>query len=288
VVNLGQQIFNALSSASVYALVAVGLSIVFGLSRIVNIAYGDFLTLGAYIVFIVAPGGAIAFVWGFGAAAVGIGVLSVILERILFRRTLARPVNGFLISLGLVQIIENGLAWKYTENAVTVAPANAAVWNVGGVDISADRVIIIAGTVVILVALIWFLDRTRMGLWIRAVATDREAAALMGVPVTRVIAGVFALGGVLAGAGGAFVALLEPPNPLLGAELILKGFVVALVGGLGSVRGAIVGALALAVMETVLITAGLAAWLDAIEFAAVIALLLFRPQGLIGGVEHSI
>lgn len=287
-VNLGQQIFNALSSASVYALVAIGLSIVFGLSRIVNIAYGDFLTLGAYVVFVVAPGGGIAFVWGFGAAAVAIGVLTVILERLLFRRTLVRPVNGFLISLGLVQIIENGLAYKYTDNAVTVSPANSTVWNLGGVLVSADRVIIVAGTVVMIIALIWFLDHTRTGLMIRAVATDRETAALMGAPVTRIIAGVFALGGVLAGMGGAFVALLEPPTPLLGAELVLKGFVVALVGGLGSVRGALLGAVALGVVETVLITIGLTPWLDAIEFAAVILLLVFRPQGLIGGVEHAI
>jgi branched-chain amino acid transport system permease protein len=288
VVNLLQQLFNAASDASVYAICAAGLSIVFGLSRIVNLAYGDFLTLGAYVVFIVAPAGAIGFIWGFGVAAVVVGVLCIIFYRLLFRFTLVRPVNGFLISLGLTQIIENGLAWHYTENPVTVAPANAAVWNVGGVLMSADRVIIIVGTIIILAILVWFLERTRTGLSIRAVATDRETASLMGVPVTRVIAGVFALGGVLAGMGGAFVALLEPPTPLLGAELILKGFVIALVGGLGNVRGAILGAIALAVVETVLITVGLSAWLDAIEFGAVIVLLLFRPQGLIGGVEHSI
>jgi branched-chain amino acid transport system permease protein len=287
VVNLLQQLFNAASDASVYAICAAGLSIVFGLSRIVNIAYGDFLTLGAYAVFIVAPSGAIGFVYGFGAAALAVGVLCIIFYRLLFKWTLVRPVNGFLISLGLSQIIENGLAWHYTENPVTVAPADAAVWNVGGVLMSADRVIIIVGTIIILAVLIWFLEKTRTGLAIRAVATDRETASLMGAPVTKLIAGVFALGGVLAGMGGAFVALLEPPTPLLGAELILKGFVIALVGGLGNVRGAILGAIALAVVETVLITVGLAAWLDAIEFGAVIVLLLFRPQGLIGGVEHT-
>ena len=282
-----QQCFNVLSSASVYALVAIGLSVIFGLSGIINIAYGDFMTLGAYVVFVVAPGGAIAFIWGFGAAALTIGVLSIVLERVLFRWTLIRPVNGFLVSLGLSQIIENGVAYHWGQNSVTVAPADAANWTVGSVIMSADRVIIIAGTIVLVVALILFLDRTRTGTAIRAVAADREAAALMGIPVTRLVTGVFALGGVIAGIGGGFVALLEPPYPLLGAELVLKGFVVALVGGLGSVRGAVIGAILLALIETVLVTVGLAGWTDAIEFGAVILLLIIRPQGLVRGLAHS-
>jgi branched-chain amino acid transport system permease protein len=282
-----QQCFNVLSSASVYALVAIGLSVIFGLSGIINIAYGDFMTLGAYVVFVVAPGGAIAFIWGFGAAALTIGVISIVLERVLFRWTLIRPVNGFLVSLGLSQIIENGVAYHWGQNSVTVAPADAANWTVGPVIMSADRVIIIAGTIVLVVALILFLDRTRTGTAIRAIAADREAAALMGIPVTRLVTAVFALGGVIAGIGGGFVALLEPPYPLLGAELVLKGFVVALVGGLGSVRGAVIGAVLLALIETVLVTVGLAGWTDAIEFGAVILLLIIRPQGLVRGLAHS-
>jgi branched-chain amino acid transport system permease protein len=282
-----QQCFNVLSSASVYALVAIGLSIIFGLSGIINIAYGDFMTLGAYVVFVVAPGGAIAFIWGFGAAALTIGVISIVLERVLFRWTLIRPVNGFLVSLGLSQIIENGVAYHWGQNSVTVAPADAANWTVGNVIMSADRVIIIVGTIVLVVALILFLDRTRTGTAIRAIAADREAAALQGIPVTRLVTGVFALGGVIAGIGGGFVALLEPPYPLLGAELVLKGFVVALVGGLGSVRGAVIGAVLLALIETVLVTVGLSGWTDAIEFGAVIVLLIIRPQGLVRGVAHS-
>jgi branched-chain amino acid transport system permease protein len=282
-----QQGFNVLSSASVYALVAIGLSVIFGLSGIINIAYGDFMTLGAYVVFVVAPGGAIAFIWGFAASAVAVGVLSIVLERVLFRWTLIRPVNGFLVSLGLSQIIENGVAWHFGQDSVTVAPADSANWAVGGLIMSADRVIIIVGTVVLVVALIFFLDRTQTGTAIRAIAADREAAALMGIPVTRLVTAVFALGGVIAGLGGGFVALLQPPYPLLGSELVLKGFVVALVGGLGSVRGAVIGALLLALIETVLVSAGLSGWTDVIEFGAVILLLIIRPQGLARGLAHS-
>jgi branched-chain amino acid transport system permease protein len=282
-----QQGFNVLSSASVYALVAIGLSVIFGLSGIINIAYGDFMTLGAYVVFVVAPGGAIAFLWGFIASAAAVAVLSIVLERVLFRFTLRRPVNGFLISLGLSQIIENGVAYHWGQDSVTVAPANAANWTIGGVIMSADRVIIIIGTVALVVGLILFLERTQTGTAIRAIAADREAAALMGIPVTRLVTGVFALGGLIAGLGGGFVALLEPPYPLLGAELVLKGFVVALVGGLGSVRGAVIGAVVLAFIETALVSGGLAGWTDVIEFGAVILLLVIRPQGLARGLAHS-
>jgi branched-chain amino acid transport system permease protein len=214
-------------------------------------------------------------------------VLSIVLERALFRWTLRRPVNGFLVSLGLSQIIENGVAYHWGQDSVTVAPADAANWTVGGVIMSADRVIIIVGTVVLVVALILFLDRTQTGTAIRAIAADREAAALMGIPVTRLVTGVFALGGLIAGLGGGFVALLQPPYPLLGAELVLKGFVVALVGGLGSVRGAVIGAVLLALIETGLVTAGLSGWTDVIEFGAVILLLVIRPQGLARGLAHS-
>jgi len=140
---------------------------------------------------------------------------------------------------------------------------------------------------VLVVALIYFLDKTQTGTAIRAIAADREAAALMGIPVTRLVTAVFALGGVIAGLGGGFVALLQPPYPLLGSELVLKGFVVALVGGLGSVRGAVVGAVLLALIETVLVSGGLSGWTDVIEFGAVILLLIIRPQGLARGLAHS-
>jgi branched-chain amino acid transport system permease protein len=282
-----QQAFNAASSAAVYLLVAVGVSIVFGLSRVINIAYGDFMTCGSYVIFVIAVNGGLSFIYGFGVAAVGMAVVFIILERVLFRSQLARPVNGFLISLGLSDIIENALTAKYTQNPVSPKAASNALWVIHGVVIPADRVIIIVTSAVMVAALIVFLDHTRTGLAIRAIAHDREAAALMGAPVTRLVATVFAIGGLIAGAGGALFSLLEPVQPLLGAELILKGFIVALVGGLGSVRGAVIGAIALAITEAVIIGINLTSWLDVLEFGAVIALLLWRPSGLLGGVAHS-
>ena len=204
-----QQAFNAASSASVYLLVAVGLTIMFGLSRLINIAYGDFMTLGAYIVFIVAAGGGLTFILGFAVAIFALAAINVILYQLLFKRTMPRPITGFLISLGLVQIIENGLNWHYNGRPIIVQGASNTVWVLGGVDITVDRVIIIIGTILIAASLIFFLDFTRTGLAIRAIATDREAAALMGVPVTKLVGLVFLIGGLLAGVGGAFIALLS-------------------------------------------------------------------------------
>jgi branched-chain amino acid transport system permease protein len=286
--NLLQQLFNTLSLASIYVLVAVGLTIIFGLSQIVNFAYGDLMTVGAYAVFVVAPSGAIAFLWGFWFAAAFVGLACFLLERLLFQWTLIRPVNGFLISLGLVQIIENAIAAKYTANPVAVQSATNTVWSVDGVDISADRVIIILGTVAILAVLMFYLGHTREGLAIRAVSSDREAAALMGAPVKKLVTRVFTIGGVIAGMGGAFISLINPITPFIGAELILKGFVVALVGGLGSVRGALIGAAVLAAAETAFVMINLSSWLDPLEFGLAILLLLLRPQGLVRGVAHSL
>lgn len=283
-----QQLINSVSVASTYTLVAVGLTIVFGLSQIVNFAYGDLLTVGAYVLFAVAPAGGIAFVYGFGAAMVSLAVLFLLLERLLFRWTLTRPINGFLISLGLVQIIESALTWKYTSNPVTVKPPSATVWRIGSVYISVSQVIVMIGSAVLMIALAWYFDNTRRGTAIRAASADSEAAALMGAPVTRLISGTFVLGGILAGAGGAFIALLQPLTPTTGAEFILKGFAIALVGGLGNIRGAFVAAALFAIMETILVSVGLSAWLDALEFGIIILILLFRPQGILRGMAHEL
>jgi branched-chain amino acid transport system permease protein len=285
---LVQQLVNAVSLASAYTLVAVGLTIVFGLSQIVNFAYGDFLTVGGYITYVVAAAGGIAFIYGFGAAMVGVAVLCLLLERIVFRWTLTRPINGFLVSLGLVQVIESALSWKYTDNPVTLKPASAKVWKLGSVYLSAAQLIVILGTVVLIFAMTWYFDHTRRGTAIRAASADSEAAALMGAPVTRLISTTFMLCGVLAGAGGAFIALLQPLTPTTGAELIIKGFAIALVGGLGSIRGALVGAVFLAAVETVVATLGWSTWLDPIEFGIIIVVLLLRPQGLLRGVAHAL
>lgn len=285
---LVQQLLNTLSVASAYTLVAVGLTIVFGLSQIVNFAYGDFLTVGGYIVFAVASAGGIAFVYGFGLAMVGVALLCLLLERIVFRWTLTRPINGFLVSLGLVQVIQSALSWKYTDNPVRVKPASVKVWKIGSVYVSASQAIVFFGTVVLLVALVAYFDHTRHGTAIRAAAADNEAAALMGAPVSRLISSTFALGGMLAGAGGAFIALLQPLTPTSGAVLILKGFAIALVGGLGNIKGAFVGAAFLAVVETTFVTAGMSTWLDPIEFGLIILVLLARPQGLLRGMAHAL
>ncbi len=285
---LPQQLVNTISVASAYTLVAVGLTIVFGMSQIINLAYGDFFTVGGYIVFIVAAGGGIAFIWGFAAAVIGVAILCFLLERILFRWTLVRPVNGFLVSLGLVQVIESGLSYHYTTNPVLVKPISNTVWHLHGTFISVDQVIVIIGTAIILVLTVWYFDHTRRGVAIRAASIDSEAAALMGAPVSKLISGTFALGGALAGAGGAFVASLQPLTPQLGGELILKGFAIALVGGLGNIRGAFPGACLFAVMETIFITSGLSAWLDPLEFGVIVLILLVRPNGLLRGIAHSL
>src|SRR3569833_2301640 len=285
---VAQQLFNAVSSASVFALLAVGVTLVFGLTRIVNFAHGNFLTVGSYMLLLAAPGGAFMFLVGLPVAIVAVAVLAVVLDRLLFRHLLVQPIRGILVSLGLIQLIESSLAIIFTASPHTVQAAVPAVLDVGGVRMPVDRLIVIGGTLVIFLALYIYLERTRIGLMIRAVAVDSETAGLMGAPVTAAIAGVFALGGALAGAGGAFAALLSPITPFLGFGLILKGFAVALIGGLGNVRGALLGALILAAVETTVIALGFGTWVSVLEFAVMILLLVLRPQGLLRGVEAEV
>ena len=246
------------------------------------------LSLGSYLAFLVAPSLAISFIWGFGFSLLTMGVFYMLLERLVFRRTYALPVNGFLVSLGIAQVIEDALQWLFQHHRTRAKLPFPGVLHVKNLYLPYDSFLVIGGTLVVLVALTVYLERTRAGLAIRAIANDGEQAGLMGVPVAKYVAGVFFIGGMLAGAGGSFVSLLGPSSPTSGSSFLLQGLLCALVGGLGSVRGALIGAFVVATFEAVviwtLVWIQLASWIDVIEFGFAIILLMFRPQGIVGGV----
>ncbi len=282
-----QQGINGLIYAAIYALVAVGITLVFGLTRLVNFAHGDIMTLAAYAGFVVDRSGGAWYSLAIVVAVIMGGLVCGLLERGLFRFTINRPINGFLISLGLVAIIENGLGAHYTFNPVTAQPGLSQNWAIGGVYISGQDAILVGASIIAFIFLYLFLGRTRVGTAIRAAGMDRETVTIMGVSPARLIFIAFVISGLLAGLAGGLVAGLYSLTPTIGYTYVLVAFAVAIVGGLGDVRGAVVAAGLAGAVATIMGALSLGAWIDAATFGVMLVVLLIRPKGLFRGAEHT-
>jgi branched-chain amino acid transport system permease protein len=282
-----QQLFNAASLASIYAMVALGITLVFGLTRLVNFAHGELLMLSAFIVYDLVVVRKVNFFIA-TLAAVAILILgNLILERLAFRPTLSSPLNGFLVSLGLVLVLQ-GIAIQLWGNFTrTLVPPFPGITHAGSIVLSNQRLFVIAVTIPILAAFFLFLRFHRTGVALRAAAVDPEVATWMGVPVMRMISVTFALGGALAALGGGLFVSLFPIDPFVGGTVVIKGFAVALIGGLGNVAGAVFASIILALVETLVSGYWLPEWSNAFAFAAIVLVLLFRPTGLFRGTEGA-
>ena len=282
-----QQCFNGLSIASIYALVAAGITLVFGLTRLVNFAHGELMILGAYAALLVAAGGALGFVAGLAVAVLVVAAACFVIERGLFRFTLEKPINGFLVSLGLIIVLQNLYVMLWGTSPRSLPPVSSDVLTFGEVALSVQRLFVIAATGVAFWALFLFLNRSRVGLAMRASAMDRETAGLMAIPVPRLITMTFVLGGVLAALAGVLLAGLFPVKPTVGGEFVVKGFAVALAGGLGNVVGALLASLVLGLGEAMIAGFGYPEWTDVASFVLMIAILIVRPQGFLRSVEAA-
>ena len=277
-----QQLINSLSVASVTILIGIGITLIFGLAGIVNFAHGEFLMVGGMVTWFLVNAGVNFFVALFGAMIL-VGALGFVAERGLFRFTLDRPMNGFIMSIGLSVILQHVVIRIFNEVQKTIPDPVGQVWVVGGVNIIAMRAIVVAITAIV-VALTYFgISRSRYGVALRASIADQDTAALMGIPVRKYVTGVFIYGSVLAGLGGALMIALFPITPFTGSVVIIRGFAVSLIGGLGNVGGAVVGGLLLGLVDGLSAGYGYPEWTDAYSLVLMIAVLIIRPQGLLGG-----
>lgn len=279
-----QQAVNGVGIASVYALLAIGITLIFGLTGIVNFAHGEFLMLGGLVTYSLSTAG-----WPFAAAAaaatVAMGVAGWVAERFLFRPTLKEPVRGFIISLGLIIALQHLAIKVWGSEQQTIAAPVPGSFDSGDVRVSYMRLVVLAVTMVVCLGFFLALARSKWGRGLRAVSIDRDTAELLGVPVNRLITLVFVAGSAMAGLGGALVLGMFPISPFSGEQYVIKGFAVAIIGGLGNVAGAVVAALALGTIEAVAAGYVSPSWATAYAFAAMIAILIFRPGGLFRGAE---
>ena len=296
-----QQVVNGLTLGSVYALIALGYSLVYGVLKLLNFAHGDVFMVGAFIGFgvLTAFGGPAALtapvplvlLTMFVAAGLGSGVLGVAIERFAYRPLRDAPrIAPLITALGVSFFLQNSVllllgAQVRTYDSSDFIPNSGGI-HAGPLDISLTRILVIAAAAALMIALARLVARTKLGKAMRAVAHDREAAAMMGIDINRTIVGTFFIGSVLAGIGGVMVGLVFGKVwHLMGFTAGLKGFTAAVVGGIGNVRGAMLGGLLIGLAEA--FTAGYVSstFQNAIVFALLIAVMLVRPNGLLGRAE---
>jgi branched-chain amino acid transport system permease protein len=269
----------------IYILLATGLNIIFGVMKLVNFAHGQLLMIGAYIAFTVATAlglnAYLAILVAMGAVAlIGVG-----LERFTFRRVLGTDkLNEIFVSLGLIYVFENVavLLWGNTTQQISSPLQGLQISLSQDVAISYDRLSAILIVIIILVALFLLLKKTKIGLAMRATSQKSNASMLMGVNIEKVYIFTFALGAALAGAAGALYGILLPFNPTIGALPTIKAFAIIIIGGLGSIPGAVIGGLLYGIAENTAVYFLGATWQDAIAFALLIIVLVIRPTGIFG------
>ena len=284
-----QQLLNGLSLGAIYALIALGYTMVYGVLRFINFAHSDVFMVGAFIGYYMGKLVPEGTLWGglavLGAAMIGCALLGMTIERLAYRPLRSAPTLNVLITAIGVSLLLEYTGQVFFGAAPRNFPAIFPVRNfsLGNVIISSNQVIVIVVSVVLMIALQLIVYRTKIGTAMRAVSLNPKAAILMGVNNDVVISFTFGLGSALAAAGGILYALNYPSiDPLMGVMPGLKAFVAAILGGIGNIPGAALGGLILGTVETFVSGSQFSTYKDAIAFAILIIILLFRPAGLLG------
>ncbi len=284
-----QQLINGLSLGSIYALIALGYTMVYGIVKLINFAHGDVMMMGAYAGYFVlcAMGANVAgMACAFLAAMVFCALLSLVIERFAYRPLRNAPrLNSLITAIAVELILQNVMrvlpfVGPNPRQFPTMPLRNFAL---GSVSISNLQLIVIISSVILMIVLNIIVNYTKTGKAMRAVSFDMGAASLMGISVNKTIAITFVIGSVLAGAGGVLYATAYPQiDPTMGYMPGLKAFVAAVLGGIGSIPGAMVGGVLLGVAET--LTKGFISsqYADAISFSILIVILLVKPTGIFG------
>ncbi len=284
---LAQQLVNGVLLGATYALFALGFTLMFGVLRVVNLTYGFYFSAGALLALWMTRAG--VPIWAaLPLAAVGAGCIAVVLDWMLLtrlRRIRAPELSSLMVTLGGVLALYSVLTSWLGPDIRRLPPGivSADAFHIGDIRITTAQILILAATAVLVGALLALMHGTRLGLAIRAMAEKPDAAQLMGIDTERVAALVSFISGCLAGAGGVLIGLnFNAVQPYMGEAMMLRGFVVVIVGGLGDIRGALLAGLALGVIEVM--TAGYVSseLKDAVAFLILVAVLWTRPSGLFG------
>jgi branched-chain amino acid transport system permease protein len=285
--------FLALMLGMLYAGVALGLTLTFGLLGTINFAHGQLMVLGGYVTYWAMTAFGVNFWLALILAIIGVGLVGFLIERTTFqflnRNVPSDPnarhrssVNGFIMSLGLVLIIQNLILYYWQTTPRVIPQPITGTIHIGSVVLIGQSLATIGVLVILIGAFVLFLRYVKIGKGIRATGINRLAAETVGINTKACASLSFVIGSAMAGAMGALWGALYVVTPFMGDDPLIKGFVVVVLGGLGSVPGAVAGGIAIAFVETLGVTLTSSTYEPAFAFGAMILILLFRPQGLLG------
>ena len=278
------QLINGLQTGSVYALVALGYSMVYGIIKLLNFAHGDIIMVGAYMVYYAIASFALPPIVAVILAVVVSTLLGVTVEKVAYTPLRSAPRLSLLITaIGVSFLLENGAQLIFGADQKSMDPMVTGSISLGGIGISYAAIVTIVVSVIAMVILTIVVNKTKIGKAMRAVSEDMGAAQLMGISLNKTISMTFAIGSALAGIGSVLYLCAYPQaSPTMGSMLGIKAFVAAVLGGIGSIPGAMIGGFTIGVLEALVAAVGFSMWKDAAVFLVLIIVLLFKPTGFLG------
>lgn len=279
-----QQAINALQLGSIYALIALGYSMVYGVLVMINFAHGDVFMVSAFFCFLLLLVLPVPFVAALIIVMLATALLGVLIERLAYRPLRNAPrVSAIITALGCGLIIQNTTLSLSPYSQRMPELLTPVVWKFGGITVSSLQILIIGISVALMVGLDFFIRKTRYGMAMRAIAQDRVTVPLMGIPVNMIIGMTFAIGAALGGAAGVLYASAYPViSATMGVLVGWKAFVAAVIGGIGNVRGAVLGAYVLGAVEVFTVTVLPSTYRDLVVYSLLLVILIFKPYGLLG------
>jgi branched-chain amino acid transport system permease protein len=279
-----QQAINALQLGSIYALIALGYSMVYGVLSMINFAHGDLFMLGAFGCLVLVGAVSLPFPVVLVLVMLGIGLLGALIERLAYRPLRSAPrVSAIITALGCGLVLENTTLSLSPYSRRMPELFENTTWTWGNLHVSSLQMLILAVAAGLMVGLDLLVRRTAFGMAMRAISFDARTAPLLGIPVDRVISLTFLLGAGLGGAAGMLYGMSYPVIAAgMGILVGWKAFVAAVIGGIGSIRGAVLGGFILGGIEVATVAAMPSTWRDLIAYALLLVILLVRPYGLLG------
>jgi branched-chain amino acid transport system permease protein len=280
-----QVLINGVVLSANYALIALGITLIFGILGILNFAHGQMFMIGGFMVYYVYAVFGLPYLLALATAAVVVGLIGVGFEVLFFRRVLRiakREENSMLLAVGTALLLENIALFAFGEKQRGVPPLVGGVYRIGDAFLPTGRLLVVVLAIVLIAALLLFVQYTKPGRAMRALAQDREATLLMGVNVDRISALGFGIGAMLAGLAGGLLITISAVNAGIGTVTSIKAFIMIMVGGAGVVAGAILGAIVLGFAEAIgyALIPGSMTYL--LIFVGLILFLIIRPQGIMG------
>lgn len=268
----------------ILSLGAIGVSLTFGILRFANFAHGDLMTLGAYLGFVLLRQLAWPFWLSLPIACIGTAGIAVIIDGLIFRHLRRRPPVILLISsFGVALMVRSLIQLIWGSDQLVYRPGIQPPWQIAGLTLKPDQLIIVVGAIALVTALHLFLQRTRTGKAMRAMADNAELARISGINTERVVLWTWGLGAAMAGAAGIFLGLDTQIAPTMGWNVLLSVFAATILGGIGSPYGAIAGGLVIGIASELSTLVVSPAYKSAVAFAMLIVMLIVRPTGLLGG-----